>query len=144
MRAKIAELDGKIARLTDLFVEQDIERGEYLSRKRELMSQKRSLQERSLLLERNVAVWLEPMRKWIKDASLLDEAAQSKDLPSKKLSLQKIFGSNLTLHAREARGVPENPWPSVAAATEGHSETDLVSRLVSIYESARTHFSTNA
>ncbi|MEK7155270.1 MAG: recombinase family protein, partial [Patescibacteria group bacterium] len=74
MRAKIADLDGKIVRLTDLFVEQDIERDEYLSRKRELMSTKKSVQERSLLLERNAAVWLEPMRAWLKDASLLDEA----------------------------------------------------------------------
>ena len=130
MRAKIAELDGKIARLTDLFVEQDIERDEYLSRKRELMSQKRSLQERSLLLERNAAVWLEPMRAWLKDASLLDEAAKSKDLPSKKSSLQKIFGSNLTLHAREARGVPQNQWFSLLAAKENHSENDLVPILV--------------
>ena len=131
MRAKIADLDGKIARLTDLFVEQDIERDEYLSRKRELMSTKKSVQERILLLERDAAVWLEPMRAWLKDASLLDEAAQSKDLPSKKISLQKIFGSNLTLHAREARGVPANHWLSVARATESQSETDLVSCLVS-------------
>ncbi len=130
MRAKIADLDGKIARLTDLFVEQDIERDEYLSRKRELMSSKKSVQERILLLERNAAVWLEPMRAWLKDASLLDEAAQSKDLPSKKIPLQKIFGSNLPLHAREARGVPANHWFSVAAATENHPETDLVSSLV--------------
>ena len=86
MRAKIAELDGKIARLTDLFVEQDIERDEYLSRKRSLMSEKKSLQERSLLLERNAAAWLEPMRKWINEASMLDELAKSKDLSSKKSS----------------------------------------------------------
>ncbi|KKW37388.1 MAG: Recombinase [Candidatus Adlerbacteria bacterium GW2011_GWB1_54_7] len=133
MRAKIADLNGKIARITDLFVEQDIERGDYLERKRALMSDKKSVQERILLLEANAAVWLEPMRKWLKDASLLDEAAQSKDLPSKKLSLQKIFGSNLTLHARharEARGVPANHWFSVAAATENQSKTDLVSCLV--------------
>jgi len=57
-------------------------------------------------------------------------------------SLQKIFGSNLTLHAREARGVPASHWFSVAAATENQSETDLVS--LSIYNAARTHFSTNA
>ena len=130
MRAKIAELDGKIARITDLFVEQDIERDEYLSRKRELMSDKRSLQERSLLLERNAAAWLEPMRKWIKDASLLDEAAKSEDLPSKKIPLQKIFGSNLTLHAREERGVPQNQWFSLAAAKENHVKSNLVSELV--------------
>ena len=132
MRAKIAELDGKIARLTDLFVEQDIERDEYLSRKRELMSDKRSLQERILQLEANAAVWLEPMRAWLKDASLLDEAAKSKDLPSKKSSLQKIFGSNLTLHAREARGVPQNQWFSLLAAKENHPENDLVPILVTL------------
>ena len=137
MRAKIAELDGKIARLTDLFVEQDIERDEYLSRKRSLMSEKKSLQERSLLLERNAAAWLEPMRKWINEASMLDELAKSKDLSSKKIPLQKIFGSNLTLHARlvvspsnQARGVPQNQWFSLATAKENNSETNLVSSLV--------------
>ena len=132
MRAKIADLDGKIARLTDLFVEQDIERGDYLERKRALMSSKKSAQERILLLERNAAVWLEPMRAWLKDASLLDEAAKSKDLPSKKSSLQKIFGSNLTLHAREARGVPQNQWFSLLAAKENYSENDLVPILVTL------------
>ncbi len=130
MRAKIAELDGKIARITDLFVEQDIERDEYLSRKRQLMSEKKSLQERILLLERNQTMWLEPMRKWLNEASMLDEIANSKDLPSKKSSLQKIFGSNLTLHAREARGMPQNQWFSLAAAKENQQNADLVSRLV--------------
>jgi hypothetical protein len=33
------------------------------------------------------------------------------DLPSKKLSLQKIFGSNLLLHGRVASG---NPFPHYA------------------------------
>ncbi|KKT62683.1 MAG: hypothetical protein UW55_C0010G0032 [Candidatus Giovannonibacteria bacterium GW2011_GWA2_44_26] len=61
-------------------------------------------------------------------------------LPSKKSSLQKIFGSNLTLHAREARGVPQNQWFSLLAAKENHGETNLVSRLVTLYNHARTHF----
>ena len=130
MRAKIAELDGKIARITDLFVEQDIERDEYLSRKRELMSEKKSAQERVLLLEANAAVWLEPMREWINEAQALDGIAQSQNYPSKKSSLQKVFGSNLTLHARKARGVPQNQWFSLLAAKENHSESNLVSELV--------------
>ena len=132
MRTNITELDGKIARLTDLFVEQDIERDEYLSRKGSLMSEKRSLQERSLLLERNAAAWLEPMQRWINEASMLDETAKSENLPSKKIPLQKIFGSNLTLHAREARGVAQNQWFSLAAAKENHSESNLVSNLVTL------------
>ncbi|TSC85863.1 MAG: recombinase [Parcubacteria group bacterium Gr01-1014_8] len=130
MRAKIAELDGKIARITDLFVEQDIERGDYLERKRALMSEKKSVQERILLLERDAAVWLEPMQKWIQEAQMLEEIAKSKDYPSKKSSLQKIFGSNLTLHAREARGVPQNQWFSLLTAKENHSENNLVPILV--------------
>ena len=130
MRAKIADLDGKIARITDLFVEQNIERDEYLSRKRELMSQKRSAQENILLLERNGGVWLEPMRKWLNEAQMLEEIAKSDSLPSKKSSLQKIFGSNLHLDAREARGTPKSPWDSLLAGKETHGDFDLSSKLL--------------
>ena len=130
MRAKIADLDGKIARLTDLFVEQDIERSDYLDRKRALMSTKKSVQEKILLLERNAAAWLEPMRNWLKEASMLDEIAKSNNLPSKKSSLQKIFGSNLTLHAREARGTAKPHWFSLSPTKENQCETDLVPMLV--------------
>ncbi len=49
-----------------------------------LMSDKKSVQERILLLERNAAAWLEPMRKWLNEASMLDEIAKSKDYTSKK------------------------------------------------------------
>ena len=52
------------------------------------------------------------------------------DLPSKKSSLQKIFGSNLTLQAREARGVPRNQWFSLAHAKENLNNSDLNSLLV--------------
>ena len=54
--------------------------------------------------------------------------------PSKKSSLQKIFGFvflNLP-HAREARGVPQNQWFSLLAAKENHSENDLVPILVTL------------
>ena len=130
MRAKIASLDGKIARLTDLFVDQDIERGEYLERKHALMSEKRSLQEQSLLLERDAAVWLEPMREWINEAQALKGIAQSQNYPSKKSSLQKVFGSNLTLHAREARGTAQNQWLYLAQAKTDFPKMGLVSCMV--------------
>ena len=97
-----------------------------------LMSEKKSLQERILVLERNAAVWLEPMRKWLKEASMLEEIAKSKDYPSKKSSLQKIFGSNLTLHAREARGIPHNHWFSLSAIKENQSNSDLSSNLLDL------------
>ena len=130
MRSKIAVLDGKIARLTDLFVEQDIERTDYLTRRNALMSEKRSLQEQSLLLERDAAAWLEPMREWINEAQALNGIVQSQNYPSKKSSLQKVFGSNLTLHAREARGAPQNQWLYLAQAKTDFPKMGFVSTMV--------------
>ena len=140
LRADIAEINSKIARITDLFVEQDIEREEYLNRKRALMSEKRSLEEQVLLLERDAARWLEPMREWLIVASGLAEAAQSNDLPSRKSLLQKIFGSNLTLHSREARGAPQNPWYFIHQAKSNLPESDLISTMAALYVNARTYF----
>ncbi len=130
LRANIATLNEKIARITDLFVEQDIEREQYLERKRALMSEKRSVEEQILLLERDATRWLEPMRNWIKEAEMLDEIAQSNDLPSRKSYLQKIFGSNLTLYAREARGAPQNQWFFLHQTKSDLSKSELIPSLV--------------
>ena len=45
-------------------------------------------------------------------------------LPEEILSLQKIFGSNLTLQKREAFGIGVNEWVSLANAKEKISKTD--------------------
>jgi site-specific DNA recombinase len=124
LRAEISVLDGKVARLTDLFVEQDIERSEYLSRKRVLTDAKRQLEDTILKFERNAAHWLEPLREWISEAQTLDTIAESEDLPLKKSSLQKIFGSNLTLHVREARGTPKPHWLSLVRGKESQCGFD--------------------
>ncbi len=134
LRAEITALDVKIARLTDLFVEQDIERDEYHSRKRDHMSAKRTAQENIVRLEGNATAWLEPMQKWIQEAQTLNEIAESEDLSLKKSSLQKIFGSNLTLNAREARGTAKMHWLSLEGGKESQYQNpatfDLVSTLV--------------
>jgi len=68
------------------------------------------------------------------------------DLPSKKSSLQKIFGFrilNLTLQAREARGVPMNPWFFLDEEKQKLGKIPLSSILVCIRVSARTYFSRN-
>ena len=144
LRAEISVLDGKIARLTDLFVEQDIERGDYLSRKRALADERRQLEEQVLKFERDAAHWLEPLREWIQEAQTMHEIAQSENLPLKKSSLQKIFGSNLTLHAREARGTAKMHWLSLVGGKESQYQNasiqDLVPIVVRVYRAARTYF----
>ena len=143
LRAKVADLDGGVSRLTDLYIEQDIDRDAYLLRKRALMSERKSAEEQIARLERNATAWLQPLREWINDASLLEEIQKNDDLPSKKISLQKIFGSNLTLQSREARGVAQNQWASFAEAHQNFSNSTSVLLMVSIYNSIRTYFSKN-
>jgi site-specific DNA recombinase len=130
LRAKVADIDGGVSRLTDLYIEQDIDRDAYLLRKRALMSDRKTTEEQVARLERNAAGWLQPMREWINDASMLEEIQKNDDLPSKKISLQKIFGSNLTLQSREARGIPKNQWLSLAQAKENSEKSSLSTLLV--------------
>ena len=82
------------------------------------MSDKKSVEEQIGRLLRNPSAWIEPTREWIKDALILDEIAKTNDLPSKKISLQKIFGSNLTLKNREAVGNGLTPWAELRSARQ--------------------------
>ena len=125
LREEEQNISKNLARLTDVYVAQDIERDDYLARRRALMSEKKSVEEKIDRLLRTPSAWIEPTREWIKDASRLDEIAKSEDLPSKKISLQKIFGSNLTLHAREARGNAHFPYAALRAAKFSDGEMPL-------------------
>ena len=110
LRERVQELSRNLARLTDVYVAQDIERDDYLARRRALMSEKKSVEEKIDRHLRTPSAWIEPTREWIKDASMLEEIAKTDDLPSKKISLQKIFGSNLTPHPpRNPRNTPPPP-----------------------------------
>jgi len=84
LRDKMGELVRTAARLTDLYVAEDLEREEYLSRRRALMSERRTMEEQIVRLERAPTLWVEPVRNWITDASTLNKIAESEDLPSKK------------------------------------------------------------
>ena len=116
LRERVAELSRNLARLTDAYVAQDIERDDYLERRRLLLSEKKSVEEQIARILRTPSAWIEPTRNWIRDASMLDEIRKTQNYPSKKSSLQKIFGLNLSLHAREARGNPLPPYAALRAA----------------------------
>src|SRR3989344_8448996 len=124
LRERVAELSHNLARLTDVYVAQDIERDDHISRRRALMSEKKSVEEQIDRLLRTPSAWIEPPREWIKDASRLDEIAKTNDLPSKKISLQKIFASNLTLKNREAVGNGVNPWAELRSARQNFPQND--------------------
>ncbi|MEK7642824.1 MAG: recombinase family protein, partial [Patescibacteria group bacterium] len=97
LRDNVFSISEKIQRLLDVYLAQDIDRETYLKERAKLFSEKKSFEEKISELERDATSWLEPMQEWLNTASSLDEIAKRNDLPSKKSSLQKIFGSNLIL-----------------------------------------------
>ncbi|MDE1924964.1 MAG: zinc ribbon domain-containing protein [Patescibacteria group bacterium] len=129
-RAEIQTISQKLQRLLDAYLEQDIEQETYRSEKASLLSRKKSLKENMADLESGSIAWLEPLRGWIKDASMLDAIAESDDLPSKKSSFQKIFGSNLSIRNREIVFSPIPPYASLREARKNFPETGLCTFLV--------------
>ncbi len=125
LRREVEEISKNLSRLTDVYVAQDIDREEYLERRHSLLSEKKSKEEQISKFLRTPLAWIEPTREWIKEASILDKIANEADLPSKKLSLQKIFGSNLSLHGRVASGNPFPHYAELRSARENFSEKPM-------------------
>ena len=103
LQATIAQLSAKLQRLLDSYLDQDIDRDTYINKKAEMMSQKKSFEEKlsKLMLSQNL--WLEPMKKWIETAVSICKIANSNDLIAKKSLCLDIFGSNLVLENKKAR-----------------------------------------
>ncbi len=122
----IAEIQTKLQRLLDNYLEQDIEREVYLKKKAELMGEKKSLEEKNVRFRLSQNGWVEPMRKWLKDAENLTKTAQDDDLVAKKVVAKKIFGSNLSLsnqtvtwgELKNGQRWPQKPWGELFAARE--------------------------
>ena len=135
-RNKVVEIQTKLQRLLDGYLEQDIDREIYREEKAKLLSDKKSLEEQTTNLEQKRTGWIEPMSEWIKEASSLLKIAREGNLLAKKVATKEIFGSNLVLANREARlRAPSgedlsggNAWAALCAATEmiGKFEKSLI------------------
>ena len=131
-REKIKTINIKLQRLLDGYLEQDIEREIYRQEKAKLLSEKKSLEEKIVRFEQKQNDWLEPMENWIKVASNLEKIARDNNLFEKKVAAEQVFGSNLRLAAREARGNPQNQWAALCAAHEmagQKSESQILERV---------------
>ena len=115
---KVADIKTKLQRLLDGYLEQDIERETYRNEKAKLMSEKKTLEEKTMSLEQKRTGWVEPFEKWIKEASSLPQIARENNLFAKKVAAKEIFGSNLILSAREARAIPQKQWRFLQIAKE--------------------------
>ena len=117
-KKRIQDIVMKLQRLLDGYLDQDIDKEVYRSKKSKLLSEKKSLEEeisRSQMREKH---WLEPMEQWIKDAQNIEKIALDTDLFCKKVCIKKIFGSNLLLQNKSVRASAPNFENSLANSGE--------------------------
>jgi len=149
---KAKEISGKLQRLLDGYLEQDIEREIYRTEKAKLLFEKKSLEEKIIALKQKRIGWIEPMGKWIKEAENLPKIAQNNDLFTKKVACRNIFGSNLILINRSARqSAPsgndfplKTHWAALCAAREMAFKKPKSFIVEYIYDFARTYFIRNS
>ena len=117
-REKIKNLKQKLQFLLDSYLDQVIEREIYLEKKSQIMSAIKTLEEQTIRFEQKQNDWLEPMRIWINEAANAAKIARDNNLFNKKVLASKIFGSNLVLENKKARGSAQNPWARQSRAQQ--------------------------
>jgi hypothetical protein len=122
-QVEIAGVNESINRLVSIYVTKDIERDEFLAQKEELLSKRKRFQERIGKNENGQMPWLEPFTEWINSAKTLGEVALRDSPQEKKAVASKVFGSNLFLDSKKARGCSLKPWSLL-------SENPSLSRMV--------------
>ena len=126
LRGQVTQITGKLQRLLDSLLDELIDRQTYTHKKAELMSEKKSLEEKMSNLALGQCGWVEPMRNWLDKAVSICSVAQNNDFSAKKSLLLEIFGLNLFL---TNKNVAENgdqfqispqktPWFALRATKE--------------------------
>jgi hypothetical protein len=73
------------------------------------------------------------MRAWILKAKNLGEITKTGSRADRAIAATEIFGSNLYVTGKKARGTAAKPWSLIAENVPGDT-------LVSLYDAARTYF----
>jgi len=124
-RNDLQKINDRLANLLDSYLDQDIEREIYLKKKADLMSRKKSLEEKINDFEHGRNNWLGPMREWLEYAQNMGKIAQNFNLSAKKVSAKKIFGSDLHLSAKKITGRPAIQWAAIAAGRNLEGKKEL-------------------
>jgi hypothetical protein len=109
-QAEITRLEIKLQRLLDAYLEQLIDRAQFAAQKAEILARKKAIMEETTLSEQPRHAWLEPFQNRVKTAEKLRETVNNGSLTEKKAIELKVFGSNLFLKDKKARGMALKPW----------------------------------
>ena len=123
-QTRISNLQSKLQRLLDSYLDQDIDQQTYRTKQGELMSEKKSLEERIGKLTLAAGSWVEPMRQWLKQAISLCEVAKGESYADIKQVFLEMDGLNLFLKTKKAQPTAapiasppkKNQWTALRAA----------------------------
>lgn len=107
---EIEKINLRIQKLLDAFLDELIDRETFTMEKAKLMNQKKTIGEQKSAHAVARANWLEPFQNGILTAKNEGEIAVSGSLQEKMCLALKIFGSNLVLDCKKARGSSVKPW----------------------------------
>ena len=96
IKEELKGLEAKLDSLVDLYLNKDIEREIYLTKKDNLMRQKLSLQDKFSSARHERKNWVEPLRKWVLDSKRAGFLASGENLHEMRDFLRS-FGTNPAL-----------------------------------------------
>ena len=110
----LKNLQFKLDKLLDSFLEGLINRKTFLQKKEQLMNQKMEINDKIEGFKKKKIYWLEPFKKWILLASLGEKIAKNENLED-KLFFLKSCGSNCTLKDKKLEFIWQKPWARLTA-----------------------------
>ena len=108
LKNDISAVSARLSRLTDAYLNEALELGDYLECKNALTAEKRTLEEKLSDFERKGNHWLELMRNWILEANQAGNLIKQENLSGMKDFLVDI-GSNRRVAYGNAFGGIQNP-----------------------------------
>ena len=108
-RSRLDDVNAKLKRLFDVYLDGDIEQDRYRDKRAELMSEKKSFESKIEQVLVSADFWIEPMRNWVKTAVSLCEIDENSSHETIAGAIRKIEGLNLTMSDRKliAKGDPD-------------------------------------
>ena len=134
LKEQLKQIENKLAKLLDVFLNDALSTEEYAAKKQELLSKKVELQEKITDFEQKGLSWLEPAREFVLS---LNQAAKLLETENKKemTTFLKNIGSNHILQNRKLIFSPKIPYNLVAEPAEAGEANLTIPRWYSQGES---------
>jgi len=121
LKAELSEIEKKLEKLLDIYLEETITAEEYASRKEKLVKKKVGLQEQIQDFEQNGLSWLEPAREFVLSLNQAAKLLESEN-KSEMTTFLKNIGSNCILQNRQLIFSPKIPYDLVAERSEANPD----------------------